>query len=322
MENIMFYGLKCLATIASGLGRKNKKLFILIYHRVLDEPDFMRPGEVDKQIFTWQMALIKKNFNVLSLADALEKMRSNTLPPRAVCITFDDGYADNFLNALPILKQNELPATFFIASGFLNGGRMWNDTIIETLRNYPEEQLNLEKIELGVFSTKTELEKAQAANQIILKIKHLDPEIKTEYTNYIASFAEKLPDDLMLNNEQLLQLEQSGMEIGGHTVTHPIMAKIPAEQLKQEIEENKQALEAFINKPLRFFAYPNGKPGQDYLPEQVKLIKENNYQAAVSTQWGVSNGKSDIFQLSRFTPLDTNPLRFMSRMVYMLHMVK
>ncbi len=322
MENIIFYGLKCLATIASGLGRKNKKLFILIYHRVLDEPDFMRPGEVDRKIFIWQMALVKKNFNVLSLADALEKMRSNTLPPRAVCITFDDGYADNYLNALPILKQNELPATFFIASGFLNGGRMWNDTVIETLRYYSEEKLNLEKIALGVFNTKTEVEKARAANQIIIKIKHLEPEIRIEYTNYIASFAEKLPDDLMLNNEQLLQLEQSGMEIGGHTVTHPIMAKTPAKQLKQEIEENKQILEALINKPLRFFAYPNGKPGQDYLPEQVKLIKENNYQAAVSTQWGVSNGKSDIFQLSRFTPWDANPLRFMARMVYMLHMVK
>lgn len=314
MENIILNGLKHLASIASGFGKK-KHLFILIYHRVLDEPDFMRSGEVDKKVFSWQMQLLQKYFNVLQLADALEKMGNNTLPPRAVCITFDDGYADNYLNALPILKQNQLPATFFIASGYLNGGRMWNDTIIETIRRYRKEQLNLEKIQLGIYKTTTEAEKEQAANQIILKIKYLGPEIRAEYTNYIASFTENLPDNLMLNNQQLLQLERSGMEIGGHTVTHPIMSKTPAKQLIKEIRNNKQTLESLINKPLRFFAYPNGKPSEDYLPSQVRLIMDNGYQAAVSTQWGVSNNESDLFQLPRFTPWDKQPVKFMLRMI-------
>ena len=118
MKAITLYGLKQLATLASGFGKK-KKLFILIYHRVLDEPDFMRPGEVDKIKFAWQMELLSKYFNVLSMSDALEKIQKNTLPPRAVCITFDDGYADNYHNALPILKNNQLTATFFISSGYL-----------------------------------------------------------------------------------------------------------------------------------------------------------------------------------------------------------
>jgi len=321
MQSIILYGLKQLATLVSGLGKK-KKLFILIFHRVLDEPDFMRPGEVDKHVFNWQMQLLAKYFNVLPLADALEKLDKDQLPSRAVCITFDDGYADNYHNALPILKQHNLTATFFIATGYLNGGRMWNDTIIETLRDYPEEQLDLSKIQLGNYITATKEEKAQAASHIILKIKHLNPELRAEYTDYIATFAKVLPDNLMMTDEQLIKLHQSGMEIGGHTVTHPIMAKTPKEQVQQEIGDNKQALETLLNTAIRFFAYPNGKPGQDYLAEQVQLIQDNDYQAAVSTQWGVVSKNSDLFQLPRFTPWDNVPLKFFLRMLYMYIVTK
>lgn len=314
MQTLLFHILKFLISIASGIG-KQKKLFILIYHRVIDEPDFMRPREVDKKTFHWQVQLLKKYFNVLPLADALEKMSSNTLPSRAVCITFDDGYADNYLNAQPILNQHQLLATFFIASGYLDGGRMWNDTIIETLRLYAEKKLDLTKIHLGMYDTVTEKDKAQAAQQIILKIKHLQAEQRTEYTEYIATFVENLPDNLMLTSEQLLKLHKSGMEIGGHTVTHPIMAKIPPEHLQQEITDNKETLEFLLKVPIRFFAYPNGKPKQDYLPEQVELIKKSGFKAAVSTQWGVADKNTDKYQLPRFTPWDKHPVMFMLRML-------
>jgi len=317
MQTIILSGLKPLASLMSGVSNQ-KKLFILIYHRVLDKPDLMRSGEVNSEIFDWQMALIAHYFNVLPLATALEKMASNSLPPRAVCITFDDGYADNYLNALPILKQYQLSATFFIASGYLDGGRMWNDTIIETLRRYPHSKLNLTEIGLATYPTSTETEKALAANQIIQQIKHLDMDIRADYTHHIAAQVDGLPDNLMLTSEQLIKLHQSGMEIGGHTVTHPIMAKCPISTLKQEVTDNKMALESLLATPIRFFAYPNGKPGQDYLPEHIQLIQNSGYQAAVSTQWGVANHQTDLFQLPRFTPWDKHPVKFMLRMLRML----
>lgn len=316
MQRIILEGLKYIATLASGIG-KQKKLFILIYHRVLDQPDFMRPGEVDKTTFNWQMELLSRYFNVLSLAEGVEKLQTNKLPPRAVCITFDDGYADNYLNALPILKKFNLNATFFIASGYLNGGRMWNDTIIETLRNYSKKKLDLSAIQLGVFSTSTATEKQQASENIIQQIKHLDYLHRTDYSNYISTFAEQLPIDLMMTDEQLVQLHQSGMEIGGHTVTHPIMAKLAKQQVKLEIEENKLKLETLLKTRLLFFAYPNGKPFFDYLPEQVQLIKNAGYQGAVSTQWGVANIHGDFWQLPRFTPWDKKNIPFMLRMIWM-----
>ena len=80
------------------------------------------------------MRFAKANFNVISLADGVAGLKRGCLPPRALSITFDDGYRDNHDIALPILLQLGLPATFFVATGFLDGGRMFNDTVIEAVR--------------------------------------------------------------------------------------------------------------------------------------------------------------------------------------------
>jgi len=315
-QKIILYGLKHLATLASGLGRR-KKLFILIYHRVLDEPDFMRPGEVDKQAFSWQMDLLANYFNVLPLSEAIEKLKNDQLPSRAVSITFDDGYADNYLNALPILQKNNLPATFFIATGYLNGGIMWNDQVIEAIRRLKTATLDLTADGLALFDVSTPEQKVATAHQILNKIKHMDGDKRQAIANSIASQVDSMPADLMLTDEQLIKLHQAGMEIGGHTVTHPILANLDKETVWQEIIENKQSLEKLLKIQLQHFAYPNGKPGQDYRPEQTELIKAAGYQAAVATQWGVVNKDGDFYQLPRFTPWDKTALRFMSRLVYM-----
>lgn len=319
--SILLKILKVVATVASGLG-KQKKLFILIYHRVLDAPDFMRPGEVDKVSFTWQMELLSRYFNVLPLHDALKKIETNTLPPRAVCITFDDGYADNYTNALPILKQFDLTATFFIANGFLNGGRMWNDTVIEAVRNFQPAEMDLSAIQLGRFDVSNPNKKCQAASIILQKIKHLTPAQRDECTIFIAEQSRNLPDNLMMTTEQLVQLHQNGVEIGGHTVNHPILAKLDQQTAEREIAENKTFLEKLLNTQIRFFAYPNGKPSEDYLPQQVQIVKNAGYQAALSTQWGVTHHASDKWQLPRFTPWDATPSKFMLRMIHKYYTTK
>ncbi len=306
--------LEPLATLASGIG-KQKKLLIMIYHRVLDEPDFMRPGEVDKEAFTWQMKLVAKHYNVLPLSEALERMQNDTLPPRAVCITFDDGYADNYTNALPILKQFDLTATFFIASGFLDGGRMWNDTVIEAVRNFSGTELELSEIGIGRFKFDDEQQRCLVAGQIIQNIKHLSFEQRDQCTAYIANKSQNLPDNLMMSSEQLKKLHQSGMEIGGHTINHPILAKLNEAGARMEIEENKEVLESLLNVRLNIFAYPNGKPGQDYLATHVDMVKQSGYKAAVSTKWGVARQSNDLWQLPRFTPWDRDPVKFILRMV-------
>jgi len=304
--------IKHLATLASSFGGK-KKLLILIYHRVLEKHDFMRPNIVDKQSFTWHLNLLSQYFNVLSLDEALKHIENDTLPPRAICITFDDGYRDNYTNALPILKSFNLSATFFIASGFLDGGRMWNDTIIEAVRNSSDERIDLEFLGLGQVEVDNDNKKYLVAQHIINAIKHLPNETRREYTEYVAEQSSFLPNDLMMSSEQVKELHQSGMEIGGHTVNHPILAKLDKQSANEEIVFNKGFLDNLLKMPTKFFAYPNGKPGLDYLPDNIDQVRNAGYIAALSTKWGVVDKKSDRLQLSRFIPWDRTEIGFMAR---------
>ena len=115
-------------------GQRNGRLSILIFHRVLAQVDPLFPEEVDAARFDVICGWLRRWFNVLPLDAAVRRLRDGSLPRRAAAITFDDGYADNHDIALPILKKHGLPSTFFIATGFLDGGCMWNDTVIEAIR--------------------------------------------------------------------------------------------------------------------------------------------------------------------------------------------
>jgi hypothetical protein len=117
------------------------KLSILIYHRVLPVPDPLFPTETTVESFDAQLGLLKSLFNVLPLPEAVARLKAGTLPARAASITFDDGYADNFTRALPILQKHGLHATFFIATAYLDGGRMFNDTVIESIRQCTQRHL-------------------------------------------------------------------------------------------------------------------------------------------------------------------------------------
>src|SRR4051812_1100444 len=115
------------------MGPFSRRISILIYHRINQEPDPLVSGGVCAHEFSWHMGVLSRWFKVLPLMEAVARLRNGTLPVRTACVTFDDGYADNVSIALPILLRHGVPATFFLATAFINGGRMWNDTVIETV---------------------------------------------------------------------------------------------------------------------------------------------------------------------------------------------
>lgn len=288
------------------------RLSILIYHRVLAAPDPLFPNEVTANVFDAQMARLKSVFNTLPLAEAVARLQAGTLPARAACITFDDGYADNLTLATPILKKHGLHATFFIATAFLNGGRMFNDSVIEAVRRSPLKALDLNEFGLGLCDISSNQAKASTIGQILPQVKYLGLEQRDQIVARIALLAQcgPLPDDLMLTTEQLKALHAAGMEIGGHTARHPIIAKLDNAAVRAEITAGKEFLETTLNAKVRLFAYPNGKPGTDYLPQQAALVRDLGFEAAVSTQWGSATQASDIFQLPRFTPWSPQQMRF------------
>jgi len=297
-------------------GARANRLLILIYHRVHPRPDPMFPGEVDAERFGWQMALLRRYCHPLPLATGVESLRQGSLPSRAVAVTFDDGYADNATVALPILQKHGISATFFIAAGFLNGGRMWNDSVIEAVRLAPGDTLNTGPIGLGRLSLAGSGQRGAAASAILSAIKHRPPEQRTALVSELcASVGAALPDDLMMTSDQVRALSAAGMEIGAHTMTHPILRTLSAAAARHEIEQSRTVLEAIIGGRVRAFAYPNGRPGDDYTERDRALVQSLGFAYAPSTRWGVASLQSDVFQLPRFTPWDRTPARWLARLL-------
>lgn len=291
------------------------RLTVLIYHRVLPEPDSMLPGDVDAGTFRWHLDLVRRLFTPLPLAEAVERLQAGTLPPRALCVSFDDGYADNATVALPMLREAGVPATFFIATDYLDGGMMFNDRIIESVRRWPagEHELGLDGIERVVLDTP--VSRVDACNALIRKAKYLAPPEREALAHRLAErAASSLPADLMMSRAQVLELSQAGMEIGGHTAGHPILARLGDQEALEEIRRGRTALEDMIGEPVCLFAYPNGKPGQDYDGRHVAMVRDLGFRAAMSTAWGAASRHSDPYQLPRFTPWDRTPLRFAARL--------
>lgn len=310
--------LKALFGAASPAG-EGGRLSTLIFHRVLAEPDALFPDEVDRERFDRLCRWVKHWFNVLPLDEAAGRLAARTLPPRAMAITFDDGYEDNASVALPVLRRHGLPATFFIATGFLDGGRMWNDTIVESIRRTTKAALDLRELSggaLGSFELGSTAARRRAVDAILPHAKYLPPAQRQDFADRLARQAgADLPSDLMMSSAQVRLLADAGMQIGAHTVSHPILARLGDDEAREEIGRSKSFLEQLLDRPVTLFAYPNGKPGTDYRAASVAAARQAGFAAAVSTAWGAADAGSDPFQLPRFTPWDRSRLRFGGRLL-------
>ena len=299
---------RMLGNLVSPAGNR-ARLAILIFHRVLDEPDPLL-GEVDAATFEQQMSFIKKEFTVLRLGEACARLAQRSLPARGVCITFDDGYADNERVALPILARLGLPATFFVATGFLGGRTMFNDDVIELVRTAPHGSHDLSALGLGTCTLGDIASRRAVIDRLLTNIKYRP---LAERARLVAQLGESMrgrpATNLMMLPSQVRHLHEQGMEIGGHTVNHPILTALDNESARGEIIGCKHQLEEITDAPVTLFAYPNGKPGQDYGAPHVQLVRECGYTAAVSTTRGVAGARSDPFQLPRFSPWTNSPRR-------------
>jgi peptidoglycan/xylan/chitin deacetylase (PgdA/CDA1 family) len=301
-------------SLLSPAGRQ-ASLSVLIFHRVLPRPDPLFPDEVDAARFDRVCKWIKQWFNVLPLDEAVRRLGVGQLPARAMAITFDDGYRDNCELALPILKRHGLSATFFVATGYLDGGRMWNDTIVETLRCTALPTLDVDDLlgtGYGAMPLGDATQRRQAIDRILPVVKYRLPAERLRITSELTGRARvgALPDDLMMDSEQVVQLHRAGMQIGAHTVTHPILSRIAEPDVLQELSQSKAGLEALIGSTVSLFAYPNGAPGTDFGEREVQAARTCGFAAAVTTGWGVARSDTDVYRLPRFTPWGRTRARF------------
>lgn len=290
---------------------RERRLLILSYHRVLPSTDPMLPGLPDQDAFEIQMKVVAQQFNPLTLSRAIDLMKSGSLPPRSLSITFDDGYADNFNVAHPILNKYGIPATIFVASGFLDGGRMFNDTVIEAIRRISGDTIHLPELGLPPMCIVTKNDRAKTTEKIISRLRYKSSNDRLHHANNLARIAGgNLPNDLMLTSAQLRELHAQGIEIGAHTVSHPILSSIRKQEAIREITECRSQLSKIIDSEIYGFAYPNGKPGNDYDLSHVDMVAKSGFTYAVTTARGACSEKTDRYQLPRFGPWNRTPVKF------------
>lgn len=296
------------------------RLLILSFHRVLPADDPFRRGDITVEAFERICASLARFFRVMTLGDAAHRMREHgTLPDRALTLTFDDGFADNAELAAPILARHGLKATFFVSTGFLDGSIMFNDAIIEALRTARRDTLDLSELH-GELSGTRRLDTLDArvalSKELEGTLKYREPQERLVLTRKLAKLvaADDAPS-LMMVPEQVAQMAEQGIEIGGHTVNHPILRQLSGEAALEEIQAGRNRLQAITQQRIDSFAYPNGRPGQDYDAGTVTNVEAAGFTQAVTTAWGTARCDDDPLQLPRLTFWDRRALTFVPRML-------
>ena len=300
---------------AGKLVGKNK-LTILIYHQVLETADPMRPSEPDADTFRWQMQIIRNYFNPMPLDVAVKHLQRGDLPANTVCVTFDDGYLNNLEIAQPILQEFHIPATVYIATAFSNCNNMWNDRIIDLIGDRTRTSLSLNAIGMSCVEVSDWESRRSLASRLLATLKYQDFRARSQLVDalYRENGSAESPKKMMTCDE-IVELAHRGVDIGAHTVDHPILKSLEIEEQRQQIFDSKLGLEQLINKPVTGFAYPNGLPGTDYDSSAVELVKAAGFEYAVSTTWGISTKSTSTYELNRSTPWDTQPGRFHLRLI-------
>ena len=298
-------------------GLAGRRLAILLYHRVLPRPDPMYPGEPDAGVFGRYMTALRDSFNVVGLAEGVAMLAEGRLPPRAVAITFDDGFADTYHVALPVLRSLRLDATVFVATDFLDGGCMFNDAVIEACRHAPLARWRTGIDEIGDVEIGSEQRRAAVAAGLVKQLRYLDPQLRSDYaTQLMRSCGTQPPCNLMMTRDEVIALSTAGIEIGAHTASHPILARLSAAEAECEIMSGRASLSQLTGGQIRLFAFPNGKPGIDFTARDVDTVSRLGFQGAVTTAWGCADRSVDRFELPRIGCWGETPMRFSIRLLW------
>lgn len=281
------------------------KLTILQFHKVPLQRHLLTPLEIDLAEFERTLLLVNQQYRIMPLDAALQALRAGNLPPCTACITFDDGYPDWLAGVVPLLERLKAHATFFITTAQLDGEPMWNERLLFAVSNAPSHTspLLLENTELPALSFGSNLEKINTLSIIERFLKYQSEESRREYMAQLDTHTGV--DSLRapsIGAMDVRQLHGRGFDIGGHSVSHPILTHCTPEQAYREIAGSKEKLESIIQGKVKFFAYPNGIPGRDFNREHIEMVERAGYLAALTTSSGFASADTRPFQIPRFTP--------------------
>ena len=289
---------------------------ILAYHSVVEDPqltDYILGSSRARAHFERHMETLARKFSPVTIDDVAEFAKSGKrLPPRAVAVTFDDGFADNYEVALPILSRYGVPATFYImVEAVENGTLPWycrirfafnttkksSWTYAETKRTYPLGTPDERRAAMPVAWDRGAAlaGRAQAGDSSRV--------LKGRWRS--TRSAAKAKHGLMMDWEQVRALKKAGHTIGGHTLSHPNVAQVSEADARTEIAGCKQRLEEKLGAPVEHFSYPHPALNPHWSSQTLGITREAGFKSAVLTTYGSVRAGDEPLALKRmYTPAD------------------
>jgi peptidoglycan/xylan/chitin deacetylase (PgdA/CDA1 family) len=246
-----------------------------------------------------------QSYRFITLDDYLDHMHGRRSLGGSLLLAFDDGYANNYEYAYPLLNGMGIPFSVFVATGFVDTRDvMWTDLLEYAINTTREPVLRciLADGDIRVASTG---QKAATMNLLRarLKVRRVAEaqELVREICNALEVSAEAPELDAVrfLGARQIREMHEHGVIIGSHTVNHAILARECADDVKREVVLSRDRLESIIGEPIRYFAYPNGRRA-DFNAGVKGALKDAGYAAALSTLPGISNPGDDLYEVRRY----------------------
>jgi peptidoglycan/xylan/chitin deacetylase (PgdA/CDA1 family) len=287
---------------------------ILLYHRVAKLPGDPYSLAVSPDHFAQQLDYIRQTSHPMRLVDLAEAIQQGSLPQRAVAITFDDGYVDNFTQAYPLLKAAQIPATIFVTSEQIDSPRefWWDD--LERMLLLPTQLPKRLQITIGdqayVWPTESKeyrLRTHQAIHKLLRPIDAIARDnVLGELANWSGLERTGRSDYRAMTVEELIELARSGyIDLGGHTKTHPVLSALSRDVQYGEIVGGFQRLASIIGSAVPIFAYPYGS-AQDFGEETVDIVRDAGFLAACTTMPSSIEAGADLLRLRRCPVSDWN----------------
>lgn len=296
--------------------KTNLPIILLIYHKITEDIN----SEINDNLtinhplenFSREMEFLKKWCNIVSLDEALDILKSKRASEKpTIAITFDDGFEDNYRLAFPILKKLNIPATIFLTAGLIGTDHLpWVDRIGESIFHSQQKKLCLNPFfKNTVFSLETVNDKRDSFNKITTQLKEIN------YSDSVKSVDEIIrqvgePSNTgkrMLNWHEAREMSENNIAFGAHTMTHPILSKMPTDLAKRQINDSKTTIEEKAGIAVKHFAFPNGRT-EDFSEELKQYCKEIGFESVSTAIYGSNPLNTDTYSLKRISPGKNMPI--------------
>jgi peptidoglycan/xylan/chitin deacetylase (PgdA/CDA1 family) len=300
------------------VGRRPERLLILGYHNV--ESTWFWPNRPGAGIATFarQMRVLDRIANVVPLDEALDALAAGRpLPPRAVALTFDDGYRDNLELAAPVLRGYGMPATIYLVPGFLSGEQhAWWERLGWAVGRARARRLRLNGHELVLGDDGSALRAVETAVKRMTHDERMNA--VEQIVDDLRPSGEYRADELFMDWDAARGLAAAGMAVGSHTLAHAILGRETAADQRVDLLESRRMLQRELSVEVATLAYPNGTRA-DYDDATFAAAREAGYSHAVTAWGGPVSAGAPPYEITRtMVSTSTGATRFAAKILKQL----